>query len=137
MEVHTIVLAVTSILSLPVLVLYWTTSRRAVQAHLELLCKRDNLDPTAEPRLWKQLEKRRLATGVGYLLLLIVWGTVQCYLGNSKSTMDWVFTWVFAISYAGIIVVALHYQREDVLNSMGLGQRAQMSMSAHLAPEKT
>lgn len=130
MEIHTILLAVVSCLSLPMLAAYWTISCQTTQAHAELLCKRDKLDPTADPQPWKKLQLYQTAIAAGFLVLLLMWGSLQCYLGDAKTTMDWVFTWAFAPSYIGFILVVEHFKFEDLLNSLGLGQRAKLRYSS-------
>lgn len=130
MPFHTIVLAVVALLSIPLFAAYWTAHRQSNQAHLDLLCKRDQNDPSADLKGWKRLELWRQAIGAGFLLLLLVWGAVQVYLGDAKTTMDWVFTWAFAPSFVGLVLVSEHLNTEDLLNSMGLGQRAERRYSA-------
>ena len=130
METHTILLMVVSILTFPMLAAYWSISRHSNRVHLDLLCKRDRSEPTGNLSLWQKLECFRSVVSFGWIFLLLVWGAVQIAMGDTKTTMDLVFTFTFALSYVACVLMAGHYQEEDLLNSMGLGQRAKLRYSA-------
>jgi hypothetical protein len=129
MDTHTILLMVVSISTFPMLAAYWSISCQSNRIHLDLLCKHDQSEPGGNLALWQKLERSRAAISFGWIFLLLVWGAVQYFVDDTKTTMDWVFTLTFALSYVACVLMAGHYQDEDLLNSVGLGQRAKLRYS--------
>ena len=127
MEIHTIILAAVAILSVPLCAAYWSMSRKATQVYLDLLCKRDNSDLTADPRQWKRARRCQTAMAAGQLVLFAVW---LFSLGDAQTTMDWAFTWAFAPTCLGFVLVQHHYLLEDWLNTIGRGRRSAQSLTA-------
>lgn len=84
MEIHTILLAAVAILSGALFAAYLTLSHKATQAHLDLLCKRDQSDPVPDSHQWKRIECYRTVIAVSQLLLLIVWGAFLLFDRTSR-----------------------------------------------------
>ena len=130
MELHSILLAVLAAICMPMLYAYWMVSRKTNAAHLELLVKRDRKDESADLKSWNRLERIQTALGIGYLVMLLVWGAIQITSVHFETTLDKVFVWTFALSYVGMILVGEHYKLEDLANSMGFGQRARLDRNS-------
>lgn len=133
MELHTAILMLVAVASIPVFIAYWIASRNTVRGHLEVLCASDQGTSTNSQLIaWKNSEQFRMVWAVALLVLLIVWGAVQVTVGpDGKSTLDWVLTLVFALPMVASVVVATHYDISDLMNSYGLGQRAERRITAH------
>jgi isocitrate dehydrogenase kinase/phosphatase len=128
MEITTIIHGLIIGLAALAVAAYWYLSRESNQAHLNLLCKRDRLGRMANLNgyvsLWNKLEWHKITIGAAYIVLLFAWGALQLYLGSEKTVLNWVFVGMFSVPAAIFVVVAEHYQLEDLFHSCGFGKRA-------------
>ena len=135
MEFHTLVLAAVDTLSVPMLLAYWFVAKVGNLAHLELLCRRDR-GLSADSSRFRMFQRYQNSLAVGFLVLLLGWGSAQFVMSDSKTFTELFLSLAFAPSLIACTLIAEHYRFADLLNSIGGGQRADQSVVEQLIVER-